>query len=376
MAILLAAFYSLIFTPITIAAIPGRPKRLIIELIHRDSVHSPYHNQNENVTNRIERAMKSSIARFAYLQAKIESNSANNIDYQVDILPSMNYSLFYMNFSIGQPSIPQFTVMDTGSSLLWIQCHPCSHCSKQFGPIFDPSKSSSYSALPCHSRYCRYSPGGKCNFSKQCTYNQTYLHGFSSAGILATEQLNFKTSDEGTILVPGVVFGCGNDNEKFQDRQLSGVFGLGFSRSSLVSQLDSTFSYCIGNLFDPFYVHNKLILGHGARIEGDSTPLEVINGHYFITLEAISVDGRKLDINPNIFRRKTWDKDGVIIDTGIIIDLASETRVRSTSRRSSESSRHMVDTIPAQFVEFVLPRDGESRPRRVSGCNISFCRRS
>lgn len=319
MTVALAVFYSLILVPIAVAGTPtpSRPSRLIIELIHRDSVVSPYHDPNENAANRIQRAINISIARFAYLQAKVKSYSSNNIiDYQADVFPSKVFSLFFMNFTIGQPPIPQFTVMDTGSTLLWVQCRPCLDCSQQFGPIFDPSMSSSYADLPCYSEYCWYSPNVKCNFLNQCLYNQTYIRGPSASGVLATEQLIFKTSDEGKIRVQDVVFGCGHDNGKFEDRHLSGVFGLGFSRLSLVSQLGSTFSYCVGNLNDPYYFHNKLVLGHGARIEGDSTPLEVINGRYYITLEAISIGGKMLDIDPDIFTRKTWDNGGVIIDSG------------------------------------------------------------
>ncbi|KAI9192816.1 hypothetical protein LWI28_028057 [Acer negundo] len=297
------------------ASIPMRlPKRLIIKLIHRDSVRSPYYNQNENVSDR---ALETSISRYTYLQAKIKSSSWNE-NYEADILPSINASLFFMNFSIGRPPIPQFTVMDTGSSLSWVQCLPCNKCYQQLGPIFDPSKSSTYSDLSCNSQYCRYNPGGTCNLLRKCSYNLTYIDGVSSSGILARETLTFQTSDEGRISIPSTIFGCSHSNGKFHDSQLTGVFGLGFGKLSLVSQLASTFSYCIGNLQDPNYIHNKLVLGDGARIEGDSTPLEVINGRYYITLEGISVGERKVDIDPNIFKRKTHiGKDGgVVIDTG------------------------------------------------------------
>ncbi|KAL5840136.1 hypothetical protein ACOSQ3_012798 [Xanthoceras sorbifolium] len=321
MAVAIFTIYFITSTSTILAAstvIPTRPQRLIIELIHRDSIRFPYHNRNENVSDRVERAMKTSISRFAYLQAKIIKSSSWNENYEAGILPSINSSLFFMNFSIGRPPIPQFTIMDTGSSLLWVQCLPCNKCYKQFGPTFDPSKSSTYSELPCNSPYCRYSPGSACNLFGKCSYNLTYMDGFSSSGILARETLTFKASDEGRISLPGtMIFGCGHDNGMFHDRQVTGVFGLGFGKLSLVSHLASSFSYCIGNLHDPNYIHNKLVLGHGARIEGDSTPLEVINGRYYITLEGISVGERKLEIDPKIFKRKTnIGKDGVVIDTG------------------------------------------------------------
>ncbi|TXG60886.1 hypothetical protein EZV62_012249 [Acer yangbiense] len=259
------------------ASIPTRPpKRLIIKLIHRDSILSAYYNQNDNVSDR---AVKTSISRHTYLQAKIKSSYWNE-NYEADILPSINASLFFMNFSIGRPPIPQFTVMDSGSSLLWVRCLPC-YKYKQLGPIFDPSKSSTYSDLSCNSQYCRH----------QMKAESVYPVRFSGA----------VTAMESSMIANLLVF-----------------FGLGFGKLSLVSQLASTFSYCIGNLQDPNYIHNKLVLGDGARIEGDSTPLEVINGCYYITLEGISVGERKVDIDPNIFKRKKHiGRDGgVVIDTG------------------------------------------------------------
>ncbi|KAJ0030810.1 hypothetical protein Pint_14300 [Pistacia integerrima] len=282
------------FTTFTITTITASPKRLVIELIHRDSIRSPFHNHKQNLTIKAQHAIRTSLARFAYLQSKIKSSSSTSEeDYEADVFPSVNSSLFYMNFSIGRPPIPQFTVMDTGSSLLWIQCQPCPNCSKQFGPIFNPSKSSTFNNLPCTSPFCRFSPGAKnCNnnnFYNRCRYNQTYVNGPSSSGVLATEEIVFKTSDEGTTFVPEVIFGCGHDNGNLL---------------SLVSQLGHSFSYCIGNLYDPFFYHNKLILG------------QVINGRYYITLKSISVGEKQLDLDPNIFKRKRWSNDGVIIDTG------------------------------------------------------------
>ncbi|KAH9704250.1 peptidase A1 domain-containing protein [Citrus sinensis] len=251
--------------------------------------------------------MNISIARLSYLQAKIRSQNS----YEAQIFPQINkHALFYVNIFIGQPPVPMFAAMDTGSSLLWVQCSPCPGCSC----IFYPSRSSSYATLPCDSEKCRYLRHAYCTPNNECMYLQGYGIGLSSSGILSTEQLTFQTSDEGTMRVEDAVFGCGQStNEEFA---LSGVFGLGFDRVSLVSQLNSSFSYCIGRLHDSNYLHNKLILGQGAIIdEGDATPLQVIGGLYYVTLEAISVEGIMLDINPSIFRRDDSD-GGVIIDTG------------------------------------------------------------
>lgn len=48
------------------------------------------------------------------------------------------------------------------------------------------------------------------------------------------------------------------------------MLGLGAKKISLVNQLGSIFSYCFGPIRDPHYIHNQLIFGDGAIIEGPS----------------------------------------------------------------------------------------------------------
>ncbi|GLT49603.1 hypothetical protein SLA2020_231510 [Shorea laevis] len=291
--------------PTTVAT----PKSVAIKLIHRDSIHSPYHSPKANAIDRMERTMEVSMSHSQRITTMDDA-------IQADILPSINSFMFLANLSIGQPPIPQFTIMDTGSSLLWVQCLPCVQCSQHHFPIFDPIKSSTFGYLPCDSDHCSYSRRPSCNSLNQCTYSQTYVKGPPSTGILAMEQVTFETSDEGIVTVPNVAFGCGHNNGNFKDDRTSGVLGLGYKPVSLVSHLGSRFSYCISNVFDTTYSHNKLVLGSGAKFEGYSTPLEVINGHYYIDLQGISIGEKRLDIDPSIFKTKSKSRSGVIIDSG------------------------------------------------------------
>ncbi|XVE71707.1 hypothetical protein DITRI_Ditri10aG0173400 [Diplodiscus trichospermus] len=57
---------------------PLTSRKLVIKLVHRDSIHSPYYNKNDNVTNRIKRAIGSSILPFTYLQKKLTNYRTNN----------------------------------------------------------------------------------------------------------------------------------------------------------------------------------------------------------------------------------------------------------------------------------------------------------
>ncbi|XP_010027004.1 aspartic proteinase CDR1 [Eucalyptus grandis] len=285
------------------------PRRIVTRLIHRDSLLSPYYNPNDTITDRATRILQSSTARLAYFEAKVLETSV----HQLNLIPS--FPELFVNFSLGHPPIRQLAVMDTGSNLLWVRCAPCRNCRGQATPVLDPLRSSTYSSLSCRTPYCSYAPGSKCDRSDWCIYNQTYYDGPSSRGVLAKDQVTFETRDDGAITVPDVVFGCGHENGKFRDGRVTGILGLGARMISLVSRLGSRFSYCIGNLMDPSYEYNHLILGEGAIFQGYSTPLEVVQGLYYVTLEGISIGPKRLDIDRNAFRR-TRRHGGVVMDSG------------------------------------------------------------
>ncbi|XP_030514943.1 aspartic proteinase CDR1-like [Rhodamnia argentea] len=285
------------------------PHRIVTRLIHRDSLLSPYYNPNDTIPDRAARILQSSTARLVYFESKVLETNV----HQLNLVPS--FPELFVNFSLGDPPIRQLAVMDTGSNLLWVRCAPCRNCRGQNTPVLDPLRSSTYSSVSCRTSYCSYAPRSKCDRSNWCIYNQTYYDGPSSRGVLSKDQLTFETWDDGAITVPDVVFGCGHDNGRFRDGRITGILGLGARMISLVSRLGSKFSYCIGNLMDPSYAYNHLILGEGAIFEGYSTPLEVVEGLYYVTLEGISIGQKRLDINRNAFRR-TRRYDGVVIDSG------------------------------------------------------------
>ncbi|KAK3036321.1 hypothetical protein RJ639_031728 [Escallonia herrerae] len=100
------------------------------------------------------------------------------------------------------------------------------------------------------------------------------------------------------------------------NREVNGVMGLGNGHLSLARQQGTKFSYCIGNIDDRNYMHNRLILGNGAKLLGSSTPLDLYVDLYYLTLESISFDGRNLAISPTIFQRTQQGNGGVLIDSG------------------------------------------------------------
>lgn len=309
------------FAPIVVASLltlytssarklDGRPNpslnRVVTQLIHRDSVSSPYYNPKETIFDRANRLVQGPNPWFSYSRVRQQN------DLELDLVPS--FPALFINFSIGQPPIPQFAIMDTGSNLLWVHCQPCTNCS-QTGRVFDPIRSLTYCSLSCYNSYCREVPSGHCGLRRRCTYHQAYYDGPQSIGELATEQLTFETSEEGPTRVSNVVFGCSHQSGKYHDNKFTGVFGLGSQSISIVDKLGSTFSYCIGNLFDPRYRHNKLILGPGAITEGYASPMRAIDGVYHINITGLSVGEKMLDIGfggPNLAR---YSQDAVL-DSG------------------------------------------------------------
>ncbi|KAJ7955828.1 putative Aspartic proteinase nepenthesin-1 [Quillaja saponaria] len=312
--LVLLAFSTCYFSPINTTISPifnpptspiTKPHKLVSKLIHPHSVHHPTYNPNDTIKDLAERDMKNSIARFAYLQAISQGSSlaTNDVDLRASIFPPIS-GLLLANISIGQPPIPQFLVVDTGSFLLWVMCISCTNCPQHSaGPIFDPAKSSTFSTLPCQDSTChKFLHHCHCIDLDQVAYWIKYLDNTTTAGIIAQEQLVFETSDEGTAVVPNVTFGCGYINNFRKEPQWNGILGLG-SEESLVSQLGNRFSYCIGSITDSQYTYNQLVLGEGADLQGYSTPFRAINGLYYVTLQSISVGERTINIDPKTFQR-------------------------------------------------------------------------
>ncbi|KAB5552749.1 hypothetical protein DKX38_010060 [Salix brachista] len=152
-----------------------------------------------------------------------------------------------------------------------------------------------------------------------------------SAGVIATEQLIFGSPDEGTNAVNNVLFGCSHRNGNYEDRRFTGVFGLGSGITSVVNQMGSKFSYCISNIADPDYSYNQLVLSEGVSMEGYSTPLDLVDGHYQVILEGISVGETRLVIDPGAFKR-TGKERRVIIDSGTAPTWLADNEYRALER--------------------------------------------
>ncbi|KAF2307450.1 hypothetical protein GH714_028722 [Hevea brasiliensis] len=113
--------------------------------------------------------------------------------------------------------------MDTGSSLLWVQCSPTWYISPRSPiPLLDPLKSSTYASIPCESKLCQYFPHNSC-IKEQCYYNITYLKAASSKGNAATEQFIFESLNEDIVAVSQLIFGCSAVVDKYFSTQSNSI---------------------------------------------------------------------------------------------------------------------------------------------------------
>jgi hypothetical protein len=130
-------FALLCFTTTALTTTPTitKPRQYVTKLIHPGSVHSSFYNPTATVSDRARRVIDSSSARLAYLQAKFQEISlatgTGTDDVRAGVIVETDAEGFVANISIGEPPSPQLLVIDTGSSLSWTQCQPCSSCFQQ-----------------------------------------------------------------------------------------------------------------------------------------------------------------------------------------------------------------------------------------------------
>ncbi|XP_054810913.1 aspartic proteinase CDR1-like [Prosopis cineraria] len=297
------------------------PKGFSIDLIHRDSPLSPLYNSSMTQSQLVQNAALRSMARVNRFRQPSHNIAEISELAQTDIIP--NYGNYLMKIFIGTPPVERWSIADTGSDLIWVQCSPCPKCYHQDVSLFDPTKSSTYKSETCGSRNCALLPQGqhKCGNSSQCLY--LYLYGDRSytVGYLATESINFGTSDGQSVAFPKSVFGCGHYDDGTFNSHVAGLVGLGNGPLSLVSQLGHQigrkFSYCLPPL--DVKAPTKLRFGEEATISANgvvSTPM-ITNPNnptiYYLTLEGITVGQQKLEIDQS--------NRNIVIDSGTTLTL-------------------------------------------------------
>lgn len=281
---------------------------------------------------------------------------------------------FLMSLAIGTPPEAFSAIIDTGSDLIWTQCKPCTQCYDQPTPIFDPTKSTSFSKISCHSELCDALPSSTCG-TDGCQYLYQYGDYSMTEGVMATETFTFVDTDKKRVSIPKIGFGCGNDNEGDGFNQGGGLVGLGRGPLSLVSQLkEPKFSYCLTSIDEA--KTSTLLLGSLASENGTqkttkrTTPL-IRNpsqpSFYYLSLEGISVGNSRLSIDKSTFELQDDGSGGSIIDSGTTItyidgkvfDLLKKEFISQTKLPVDDSGSSGLDlcfTLPSDTTEVEVPK--------------------
>ncbi|XP_055821480.1 aspartic proteinase CDR1-like [Solanum dulcamara] len=292
-----------------------------LDLIHRDSPLSPFHDPSNTPSERLQNAFHRSFSRASFFEKKC----VNSI--QSTLTP--NEGEFLMKISIGTPPIDTFVIADTGSDLTWTQCEPCVNCFKQLTPIFNPKNSSSYKTIGCNNKICQI---GLCKNNK-CTYEVSYGDLSHTMGDLSIETFRFASTSGKNVSIPNIVFGCGHDNSGTFTNVTSGIIGLGGGNLSFVKQMNQEikgkFSYCLKPLeLSPINSNatSHINFGHNAIVSGPdviSTPLIKKESaiFYYLNLKGISIGNmtsefKSSPISPPVGGGDGDDQGNIIIDSG------------------------------------------------------------
>nr|AHA84134.1 aspartic proteinase nepenthesin-1 [Phaseolus vulgaris] len=240
-------------------------------------------------------------------------------------LPAKSGSLigsgnYFVVVGLGTPKKDLSLIFDTGSDLTWTQCQPCARsCYDQQDPIFDPSKSSSYSNITCTSTLCTQLSSATGNnpgcsaVSKACIYGIQYGDQSLSVGYFNREGLSVTATD----VIDSFLFGCGRENQGLF-RGSAGLIGLGRHPISFVQQTASKygkiFSYCLPSTSSST---GHLTFGRATSRHLLYTPFSTISrgsSFYGLDIASIAVSGAKLSLTPALF-----STGGAIIDSGTVI---------------------------------------------------------
>ncbi|CAA0831137.1 Eukaryotic aspartyl protease family protein [Striga hermonthica] len=213
---------------------------------------------------------------------------------------SGSWGEFMVTMGLGTPETKVTLYISIDIDLSFLQCQPCQPCRPQHGTIFDPKKSTSYSAIPYNSSQCSMlsteyqtisSPTGT------CIYNSTY-----NKGSLSKDKLTIAPWQT----FADVVFGCSQFTRV--GGLEAGILSLGRGNNiSFVHQTATTyagrFSLCL-----PSTGSSDGYLAFGKDTAHDNltkfTPLITNTDHpanYFVDIISIAVGGRNLNICPTVF---------------------------------------------------------------------------
>ncbi|XP_042497528.1 aspartic proteinase PCS1-like [Macadamia integrifolia] len=250
---------------------------------------------------------------------------------------SFKYTMaLIVSLPIGTPPQTQQMVLDTGSQLSWIQCNKKSTVTNPPKPplsssSFDPSRSSTFSVLPCNHPICKpqipdFTLPTSCDQNRLCHYSYFYADGTLAEGNLVREKITFSSAQA----TPPLILGCA---EKSTDSSTEGILGMNLGRLSFAAQAKvSKFSYCVpvrpNRLVGQppvgsFYLGNNPSSGAFRYVDlmifDRSQSQRMPNFDplaYTVGMEGIRIGAKRLDIPRTVFRPDAGGSGQTMIDSG------------------------------------------------------------
>ncbi|KAK9715787.1 hypothetical protein RND81_06G189500 [Saponaria officinalis] len=318
------------------------PDGLTLKMIHRDSLNSPIYLVNLTDKERMENYIKMSKTRVKSLLGPQLPRNNKSLEFlnrnNVIIRPTLStQSLLYLiqvgigTFDDESPSSRTYYLgFDTTSDLIWTQCEGCgNNCFPQVDPLFPATRSSTYSQF--RQPYCPQSSKWRNN---RCELKMRYTDGATVLAIAAKEVFTF-ASEGGRSHGIRLIFGCGFNMQNFPqgnnpDNKISGMMGMGNGFYSFMIQtrtiFNGKFSYCIQPMFggrrdSPMYIRfgNDVLPQQIAGMQTTPIYRDRRRLSYYLNLQGISVDTKRLDIPSNFLEINRDGSAGCVIDSGSAI---------------------------------------------------------
>ncbi|KAK2997645.1 hypothetical protein RJ639_025608 [Escallonia herrerae] len=258
-------------------------------IVHRSSPESPFYDPNAKPDDIILESVRSSLARGYYLSRFRRRGAPPSSPAQYP--EALLQNEFLMKYKIGTPPVDAYGILDTGSSVTWLQCAHCATCSDVM----------------------------------------TLDHGSSTS----PHKLE-------------LLFGCA----EYNNSTVPGIVGVGNTTASLIAQLNHfRFTYLIHMNFKN--TSGWIRFGEPLDTESPSTPLLPNDfGYYQLDLKGITVSGVDLQIPPDVFQMSPGiPASGSIIDSGTTFTLLNPMAFDVLTEKVSEfmSPRKAYSIVKSDF---------------------------
>lgn len=349
-----------------IQATDDDPQIVRLKLKHRNSHGSPFRNPSESRFETVTSLVRHDKLRLAAFAASVEKRAHHfahrgrgrslagaAIETPIFSGASVRSGQYFVDLEIGTPAKRFLLIADTGSDLVWVNCHYQYHSRKSHRNrrrktgvskrAFNAYASSTFRPISCASQECQMVPGpSACNLRRptKCIYEYSYSDMSGTHGIFAYDTATIGTANNSLPRprIPKMAFGCSTGKKGNSFVGADGVLGLGQGEISFSSQIGFTydnnkFSYCLVDHLNQPSKHNYLVFGNRhmeeeVRANLRYTPVlkdqRVPDTYYYVGIEGVNVNGIRLPIPPVAWSIANNGTGGTIVDCGTTLSYVTD----------------------------------------------------